>query len=143
MLNAKQEKFINNIVSGMSQRQAYKDAYQVNYSDEAIDSKASTLFNSEKVQIRYKELIEKAQDKAIMSAIERKKWLTEVIQNIQCEDVYFKTEDGLETKVGSKNADLNTKMKAMDMLNKMDGEYITKVDAEVDSDINVTIKVEE
>lgn len=143
MLNAKQEKFINNIVSGMSQRQAYKDAYQVSYSDEAIDSKASTLFNSEKVQIRYKELIEKAQDKAIMSAIERKKWLTEVIQNIQCEDVYFKTEDGLETKVGSKNADLNTKMKAMDMLNKMDGEYITKVEAEVDSDINVTIKVEE
>lgn len=143
MLNAKQEKFINNIVSGMSQRQAYKDAYQVSYSDEAIDSKASTLFNSEKVQIRYKELIEKAQDKAIMSAIERKKWLTEVIQNIQCEDVYFKTEDGFETKVGSKNADLNTKMKAMDMLNKMDGEYITKVEAEVDSDINVTIKVED
>ena len=143
MLNAKQEKFINNIVSGMSQRQAYKDAYQVSYSDEAIDSKASTLFNSEKVQIRYKELIEKAQDKAIMSAIERKKWLTEVIQNIQCEDVYFKTEDGSEIKVGSKNADLNTKMKAMDMLNKMDGEYITKVEAEVDSDINVTIKVED
>lgn len=132
MLNAKQEKFINNIVSGMSQRQAYKDAYQVSYSDEAIDSKACTLFNSEKVQIRYKELIEKAQDKAIMSAIERKKWLTEVIQNIQCEDVYFKTEDGSEIKVGSKNADLNTKMKAMDMLNKMDGEYRTILDGSVE-----------
>lgn len=143
MLNAKQEKFINNIVSGMSQRQAYKDAYQVNYDEDAIDNNASKLFNKAEVQARYKELIEKAQDKAIMSAIERKKWLTEVIQNIQCEDIYFKTEDGLETKVGSKNADLNTKMKAMDMLNKMDGEYITKVEAEVDSDINVTIKVEE
>lgn len=132
MLNAKQEKFINNIVSGMSQRQAYKDAYQVNYDEDAIDNNASKLFNKGEVQARYKELIEKAQDKAIMSAIERKKWLTEVIQNIQCEDIYFKTEDGLETKVGSKNADLNTKMKAMDMLNKMDGEYRTILDGSVE-----------
>lgn len=132
MLNAKQEKFINNIVSGMSQRQAYKDAYQVNYDEDAIDNNASKLFNKDEVQARYKELIEKAQDKAIMSAIERKKWLTEVIQNIQCEDIYFKTEDGLETKVGSKNADLNTKMKAMDMLNKMDGEYRTILDGSVE-----------
>lgn len=132
MLNAKQEKFINNIVSGMSQRQAYKDAYQVNYNEDAIDNNASKLFNKDEVQARYKELIEKAQDKAIMSAIERKKWLTEVIQNIQCEDIYFKTEDGLETKVGSKNADLNTKMKAMDMLNKMDGEYRTILDGSVE-----------
>ena len=132
MLNVKQEKFINNIVSGMSQRQAYKDAYQVNYDEDAIDNNASKLFNKDEVQARYKELIEKAQDKAIMSAIERKKWLTEVIQNIQCEDIYFKTEDGLETKVGSKNADLNTKMKAMDMLNKMDGEYRTILDGSVE-----------
>ena len=132
MLNAKQEKFINNIVSGMSQRQAYKDAYQVNYDEDAIDNNASKLFNKGEVQARYKELIEKAQDKAIMSAIERKKWLTEVIQNIQCEDIYLKTEDGLETKVGSKNADLNTKMKAMDMLNKMDGEYRTILEGSVE-----------
>lgn len=133
MLNAKQEKFINNIVSGMSQRQAYKDAYQVSYSDEAIDSKASTLFNSEKVQIRYRELMSKLEEEAIMSAKERMIWLTEVIRDKQLE-----VDD-----IGFKPADLNTKMKAVDILNKMSGEYITKVEAEVDSDINVTIKVEE
>ena len=37
MLNIKQEKFIQNIIKGMSQRQAYKDAYNANYSDKAID----------------------------------------------------------------------------------------------------------
>ena len=57
MLNVKQEKFIQNIINGMSQRQAYKDAYNANYSDKSIDEKASTLFNSEKVQERYKELL--------------------------------------------------------------------------------------
>lgn len=130
MLNAKQEKFINNIVSGMSQRQAYKDAYQVSYSDEAIDSKASTLFNSEKVQIRYRELMSKLEEKAIMTAKERMIWLTEVVKGIQTEECkYF--EDG-ETHIYEKSADLNTKIKAVDTLNKMSGEYRTILDGSVE-----------
>ena len=56
-LNIKQEKFIQGIIRGLSQRQAYKEAYEVNYDDNAIDIKASQLFNKDKVQIRYKELI--------------------------------------------------------------------------------------
>ena len=70
MLNVKQEKFIQNIINGMSQRQAYKDAYNAKYSNKAIDEKASTLFNSEKVQKRYKELLKELEDKSIMSAKE-------------------------------------------------------------------------
>lgn len=142
-LNVKQEKFIQNIVKGMSQRQAYKDAYQVNYSEKSIDEKACTLFNSEKVQERYKELMKATEDKAIMTAIERKKWLTDVINNNQQEDIYFKGDDGVETKIGSKNADLNTKMKAMDILNKMDGEYIEKLKLSNDEDkpFEISIKV--
>ena len=52
MLRPKQEKFIQNIIKGMSQRQAYKQAYNAKYSEKSIDEKASTLFNSEKVQER-------------------------------------------------------------------------------------------
>lgn len=139
-LRPKQEKFIQNIVKGMSQRQAYKDAYKVNYSEKAIDEKACTLFNSEKVQARYKELMEKLEDKAIMTAQERMKWLTDVINNTQKEDLY-ETEDGFVVKIGSKNADLTTKIKALDILNKMSGEYITKVDANVNADVNINIEL--
>lgn len=130
MLNAKQEKFINNIVSGMSQRQAYKDAYQVSYSDEAIDSKASTLFNSEKVQIRYRELMSKLEEEAIMSAKERMIWLSEVVKGIQLEECKYFV-DG-ETHIYEKSADLNTKIKALDTLNKMSGEYRTILDGSVE-----------
>ena len=52
MLNAKQERFIQNIVKGMSQREAYKDAYKAKYKDEVIDVRACELFNSSKVQVR-------------------------------------------------------------------------------------------
>lgn len=130
MLNVKQEKFIQNIVIGMSQREAYKDAYKAKYKDKAIDEKACVLFNSEKVQKRYKELLQQIEDKAIMDATERRKWLTKVISGEIQEDMYI-TSDEVQVKVGSKNADLNTKMKAMDMLNKMDGEYITKFEGNV------------
>lgn len=131
MLTPKQEKFIQGIVSGKSQRQAYKDAYNVKkMKDETIDVQASKLFNNDKVSIRYKELMEKLESEAIMTAQERMKWLTEVIKDVQQEDLYIKTEDGFE-KVGKRNADLTTKMKAMDILNKMSGEYVTKVDGNV------------
>ena len=137
MLNAKQEKFINNIIKGMSQRQAYKDAYQVKYKDNVIDNRASELFNKSEVQVRYKELLEKAQEEAIMSAIERKKWLTKVINGeIQEESKYY--DDG-DVIVYEKRADINTKIKALDTLNKMDNLYTTKFDGNLDVTIEVGI----
>jgi len=125
VLNARQEKFINNIVKGMTQREAYKDAYNASYDNNAIDNKASKLFNRYEVKTRYQELLNEAKDKSIMSSIERKKWLTDVINNIEREEVNVKNENGEEIYVASKNADLNTKLKAIDILNKMDGEYRT------------------
>ena len=62
MLNIKQEKFIQNIINGMSQRQAYKEAFDADYDDDAIDSNASTLFNSTKVQQRYQELMKELEE---------------------------------------------------------------------------------
>ena len=41
MVTPKQERFIQNIIKGMSQREAYRDAYPKNKSkDEVIDVKA-------------------------------------------------------------------------------------------------------
>ena len=121
MLNAKQEKFIQNIVKGMSQRQAYKDAYQVSYRDDVIDRNASKLFNKDDVQMRYKELMQQLEDKSIMSAKERMQFLTKIINGEEQEAFYIGEVQG------KKEADLNTKIKALDTLNKMSGEYVTNI----------------
>lgn len=139
MLNAKQEMFVQNLVKGMSQREAYKKAYNATYNVNAIDSKACNLFNSDKIQARYKELMKEIKDQSIMTAIERRKWLTDVINGKELETVEITLPDGQKELVGSKEADLNTKMKAMDMLNKMDGEYITnhKISGDKDNPVNI------
>lgn len=136
--NAKHEKFIQLIIKGESQRQAYKKSFKVNYADEAIDSKASTLFNSEKVQERYNELLSKLEEKTIMSAKERMEWLTKVINgDIKEESKYW---DDHQMMVYEKDADINTKIKAIDTLNKMSGEYITKVEGNIDVSYEESLK---
>lgn len=138
MLNIKQEKFIQNIINGMSQRQAYKDAYNANYSDKSIDEKASTLFNSEKVQERYKELLKELEDTAIMTAKERMIWLSKVINGEILEDMPLMT-DVNEDKVNTIKCPtkIDTKLKALDTLNKMSGEYTTNIKG------NITLSYEE
>jgi len=132
-LTPKQEKFIQNIIQGMSQREAYKDAYKAKYKDEVIDVRACELFNSSKVQVRYKELINQLEDKSIMSAKERMKWLTDVINGDILEDVPVMTEikeDKANTiKCPTK---IDTKLKALDTLNKMSGEYKTILDGTIE-----------
>ena len=133
MLNAKQEKFIQNIVKGMSQREAYKDAYKPKYKDEVIDVRACELFKSSKVKVRYNELLKRLEDKAIMTAEERMKWLTDVINGDILEDVPLMTdikEDKANTiKCPTK---IDTKLKALDTLNKMSGEYKTVLDGSLE-----------
>lgn len=132
-LTPKQEKFIQNIIQGMSQREAYKDAYKTKYKDEVIDVRACELFNSSKVQVRYKELINQLEDKSIMSAKERMKWLTDVINGDILEDVPVMT-DIKEDKVNTIKCPtkIDTKLKALDTLNKMSGEYKTILDGTIE-----------
>lgn len=57
-LTKAQEKFVNEVVSGKSQREAYKIAYphSKKWKDSSIDTSASRLLNSAKVAPRYQEL---------------------------------------------------------------------------------------
>ena len=68
-----------------------------------------------------------------MSAIERKKWLTKVIN---C-DVKVKQE--YDNEIKEYDPYMSDRLKALDMLNKMDGVYVTKVNG----DINVNKKLED
>ena len=65
-LTPKQEKFVQALISGMSQREAYKDAYNAaNMKDATIDNKASLLFAKGEIRKRYEELVNENKQKAL------------------------------------------------------------------------------
>ncbi len=127
MLTIKQEKFVQNIIKGMSQREAYKNSYDASkMKDEVIDTKASLLFKEDKIRKRYEELTKKLEDETIMSTKERMKWLSKVVNGEIKEIVpmIVTDKDGntqtIEQEVPSK---LKVKIIALDTLNKMDNSY--------------------
>ncbi len=130
MLTAKQEKFIQNIVKGMSQRDAYKDAYDTtSMSEGAIDVEASRLLQNPKVALRQKELIDAIAKPTIMTAQERMEYCTKVLLGEITEKATVVV-DG-ETVEVDIQANLTTKSKFLDILNKMSGEYTTKIEGSV------------
>ena len=65
-LTSKQEKFIQALVAGKSQRQAYKEAYNAaKMKDETIDTRACELLKNSKVKARYDQLLEEHKNKAL------------------------------------------------------------------------------
>lgn len=140
-LNSQQRKFCEEYVkNGLNGKQAYLKAYSDTCkTDESATVNASRLLTNANVLSYVKELQEELRKANIMSAEERMEWLSGVVKDINREDTYIKTNDGEEVFVGSKNADLNTKIKAIDTLNKMSGEYRTILDGSV----NHVVKLED
>jgi phage terminase small subunit len=131
MLTTKQEKFVQNLLKGMSQREAYKSSYNAsNMKDETIDSKASILFKDEKVRARYEELTERTAKKTIISVQERMELLTKIAKGEE-----YETFSGNDGELYTTPTKVDTRMKAIDTLNKMDGVYVQKIE----SNSNVTI----
>ena len=122
MLTPKQEQFAQKIAEGMSQADAYRSAYSCkNMSDNAIYREASLLADNPNVAQRLKELRDMAAKPSIMSAQKRKEWLTEVINN--------------------PNEDINARLRASDQLNKMEGEYVQKVETELKNAVSIHIEL--
>lgn len=123
-LTPKQEKFVYGLIKGLSQRQAYIEAYPnaKNWKEDHVDSQASKTLKIPKVLQRYQELQQKAEDEAIMTSIERKKWLTEIIRKGE-----MKVSGEQSVLVGSTD-----RLKAMDILNKMDSEYTQKAEIKIE-----------
>jgi phage terminase small subunit len=112
MLTAKQEAFVQNIIKGMSQADAYRSAYSTkNMADKTIHENASRLANDSKVRARLDELRGQISTENIMTAQKRLEWLTELITS------------GEES--------TSDKLKAIDIMNKMTGEYVQKVQAAI------------
>lgn len=85
-LTLKEEKFVEALILGDSQRQAYKKAYNCRkFSDKTVDEKASRLFKSGKVQARYKQLkkraLKAAEDGTIMEHTEMMRRLSDTARS--------------------------------------------------------------
>ena len=121
MLTPKQELFVKNIVlEGMNYSDAYRSAYNTeNMSDKTVTEKASRLKDKDNIRARIEKLRAETDSPKIMSAIKRKEKLS----------------------VLAESDDPNVAMKAMDLLNKMDGEYIQKVVADVDTTYTINIEL--
>lgn len=140
-LNSQQRKFCEEYVkNGLNGTQAYLKAYgNDNLTEESARASASRLLTNVNVLSYIKELQEEVRKANIMSAEERMEWLSGVVKDINRDEVYVRNTDGEEVLMGSKNADLNTKIKAIDTLNKMSGEYRTILDGSV----NHVVKLED
>ena len=107
MLTPKQEKFCECIVSGMSGKDAYITAYNSSGSDQNAYNESSKLLAREDIQERLKVLrkpLEEHVRTTIISEREKKRaWLWNMIENA--------TND-------------SDRIRAMDILNKMDSEYV-------------------
>ncbi len=122
-LTARQEKFSQAIaLEDMNQADAYRSAYNTSrMTDKSIWEKASELAANGKVRARIAELRKEAMTPKVMSAQKRREKLT----------------------VLAESEDPNVSMKAIDLLNKMDGEYVQKVEAEVKTETTINIELVE
>ena len=103
-LNARQKAFCEYYVACGN---ATESAIKAGYKEKTSRVTASKMLTKANIKKYIKELQEKTKTSRIMTAIERREFLTEVIKN--------------------GNEKIQDRLKALDILNKMDGEYIEKM----------------
>lgn len=76
---AKETGFINDVLSGMTFTDAYKNNYDAeNMAIETIYVKASQLMDKDKIRVRYNKLLNEANTPVVMTVAERKERLSEL-----------------------------------------------------------------
>lgn len=133
-LTAKQEKFVQGLVSGLSQRQAYIAAYPSakKWKENNVDSNASQLFKNTKVLQRYNELMDEHKDKALWTreeAVNELKWLfNQAKESINLHDEGY-------VRQGTANAILGAiqELNKLELLYPLDQRQAKKIDIENNS----------
>ena len=119
-LNNKHKIFCREYVkNGLNGTKAYMKAYP-DCTEETARINASKLLTKTNIQNYIKELQDKAESKDIMTTIQKKEFLTNMI-------------------LKDKDANRTDRLRALDILNKMDGEYIEKVETKVSANLVVDI----
>lgn len=116
-LTTKQEIFVQRLIEGNSQAEAYRFAYNCeNMKDKTIIEKASKLMAQGNIRARYEELLEEHKQKALWSrskAEEKLMWLLDKSQ----EDIEYR---------GLKQANSNSMLNAIKELNVLTDLYPKK-----------------
>lgn len=93
-------------------------AKQAGYADKFAGQNADKLLKNTNVAEYIQKLIEKEQDKRIMTARERRAVLSDI----------------------AREGNMQDRIRAIDVLNKMSGEYITKIEGNLSAEINNPFK---
>lgn len=121
-LTPNQEEFAKKVAL---EQMNYSDAYRAAYPKQRMSAKtvneaASRLMTDGKILARIKELRDEIDSPKIMSATKRAEKLSDLAEN---------------------SDDPNVQMKAIDLLNKMTGEYVQKIEADVKEALTINIEL--
>ena len=135
-LTTKQEKYVQGLVAGLSQRQAYIKAYPNarKWNDNSVDSRASNLLKTDKVLTRYNELLDEHKEKALWT---REDSVNKLIWLIEKATVSIEEHDEGYTRQATANALLNAvqELNKLELLYPLDQRQAKKVDAELEPDL--------
>ena len=127
-LTTKQEIFVQRLIEGNSQREAYKFAYNAeNMKDETIDKRASELFSKGEIKGRYEELLNEHKEKSLYTreeAVNDLIWLKEKAR----EDIEYR---------GLKQANGGHFLKSVNELCLLEGLYPGKEDNKKDNEEDI------
>lgn len=114
-MNERQKKFAEYYAQSGN---ATKSAVQAGYSEKFAGQNADKLLKNTNIADYIRELTEKAQDERIMTARERQAVLSDI----------------------ARSGDDQDRIRAIDTLNKMTGEYVTKIEGNISAEINNPFK---
>ena len=141
MLTLKQEKFVEELIKGKSQREAYKAAYDTSrLKNASIDSLACRLLKGVKVRSRFEELKSQADDKTGDDATSMRAFIITQLQDIAAgkakDEIKDYDSDGvlIKSRTQLRQAD---RANALDKLSTLYG-----VDQQVDNTIQIQIGAE-
>ena len=120
LANKRHERFVHNLLEGMSQYDAYIDVYpnSKNWKRSSVDTAAYKLAANAEISHRFSELQQAAIDANVMDRNERMITLTEIARDV--------------------NNFPKARMQAIDLLNKMSGEYVDR--KQIEAIVNTPIE---
>ena len=143
-LTAKQEKYVQGLVAGLSQRKAYMEAYPSSrkWTERTVDSRASELLKESNVLGRYSELMDEHKEKAMWTreeAVNTLKWLIEKsVKSIEEQDEGY-------VRQGTSNALLSAikELNELELLYPLKAKQIEKIESEIHKDESAEDKLSE
>lgn len=125
MLTQKQERFVQELIKGRSQREAYKAAYDAErMTDKTVDEKACRLFADGKVRARYEELRSLSEQQAVDDAVSMRAFIIQQLKEIAAgEAKNERVEQGPDGEIRRRSSEAKQadRIAAMNMLKELYG----------------------